>query len=137
MSVLRPSVGAASAIDFVDGCGELRDDGFRPGSERACHIDELDGAELALAFLVLGDERLRLSQLGRHLSLGQSRLAAQATKQSAKLVLGRRAQGVAHCGRPKWLSPAFPTNPSSGLSQFRIPFIRVEEPAAAGPEGAA
>ena len=127
MSVLRPRFGAASATDLVDRSGELCDDGFWLGSQCACDEDELYGAELALPFLVFGDKGLRLVQASGHLGLRQPGFFAEATKQGAKLFLGRRTQGVAHCGRPGSVTTAFPNNPSSGLSHFRIPFGRFDD----------
>ena len=126
MSVLRPAVEMQSAIDLVDRTGELHHDAVRPGTERAGDVNELDGRELALTLLVLGDERLRLVEPGGDLRLGQPGFAAKPAQQASKLFLGGRAQSVAHCGWPVLLT-AFPSNPSFGLSHFRITCGRPDE----------
>jgi len=131
MSVLRPADVIQSAIDLVDCAGKLRHDALWPGAERAGDIDEFDGGELALALLILGDKRLRLFEARRDLSLRQPCVAAKPAQQGSKLFLGGRAQSVAHCGWPVLLT-AFPNNPSSGLSHFRI-FCGVLDDCRTGP----
>ena len=126
MSVLRPAVEMQSAIDLVDRTGELHHDAVRPGTERAGDVDELDGRELALTLFILGDERLRLLESRGDFGLSQPGFAAEPPQQGAELFLGGRAQSVAHCGWPVLLT-AFPSNPSSGLSHFRISCGRPDE----------
>jgi len=119
MSVLRPAVVNRSAIDLVDRGGELRHEAVRLGAKRASDVDEFDGRKLALTLFILGDERLRLLESCSDFGLSQPGFAAEPPQQGAELFLGGRAQSVAHCGWPVLLT-AFSSNPSFGLSHFRI-----------------
>lgn len=120
MTMRRKSSRKALAVGAIDRVDQLPHHDGRLGAEGAHHIDELDGAELALPALVLGDERLRLGQALCHLFLGQTLALAKIPQQGTQLVLARRAQGVAHGGGPRSKTAASPHNPSSGLSHFGI-----------------
>jgi hypothetical protein len=52
--------------------------------------------------------------------LGEMLALAEIPQQGTQLLLARRAQGVAHDGRPGSKTAASPHNPSSGLSHFGI-----------------
>jgi hypothetical protein len=110
----------ALAVRAIDRVGEVSDHDGRIGTERAHDIDELDDAEPALAAFVLGHERLRLGQALCHLCLGQTLTLAEIPQQGTQLLLARRAQDVAHDGRPRSKTAASAHNPSSGLSHFGI-----------------
>ena len=120
MTVRRKSLRQALTVRAIDRVDQLSYHDGRLGAEGAHDIDELDGAELALPALVLGDERLRLGQALRHLFLGQTLALAEIPQEGTQLLLARRAQGVAHDGRPGSKTAASPHNPSSGLSHFGI-----------------
>jgi hypothetical protein len=119
MAVVKPS-SRALAVGAIDRIDELPHHDGRLGAEGAHDIDELDDAEPALPALVLGDERLRLGQALCHLRLRQMLALAEIPQQGTQLVLARRAQSVAHGGRPRSKTAASPHNPSSGLSHFGI-----------------
>lgn len=120
MTMRRKSSRQALPVGAIDRVDQLPYDDGRLGAEGAHHIDELDDAELALPALVLGDERLGLGQALGHLFLGQTLALANIPQQGTQLVLARRAQGVAHGGRPRSKTAASAHNPSSGLSHFGI-----------------
>ena len=118
--MVRKGTGKALTVWAIDDLGQLPDDDGWLGTERAHHIDELDDAEPAFPALVLGDERLGLGQALCDLRLGQ--MVAQVPQKGTQLMLARRAQGVAHGGRPRSKTAASAHNPSSGLSHFGIFF---------------
>ena len=118
MAVRRRSSRKALAVRAI--VDQLPYDRAGLGTEGAHDIDELDDAEPALAALVFGDERLRLGQALCHLFLGQTLALAKIPQQGTQLLLARRAQGVAHGGRPRSKTTASAHNPSSGLSHFGI-----------------
>ena len=99
---------------------QLPNDDGGLGAERTYHIDELDDAQSALTALVLGDKRLRLGQALGDLRLSQAVAFAEVLQEGTQLLLTRRAQGVAHGGRPRSNTSAPAHNPSSGLSHFGI-----------------
>lgn len=118
--MVRKGTGKALTVWAIDDLDQLPDDDGWLGAERAHHIDELDDAEPAFPALVLGDERLGLGQALCDLRLGQMVALAQVPQECTQLVLARRAQGVAHGGRPRSRTAALAHNPSSGLSHFGI-----------------
>lgn len=76
-------------------------------SQSASDIDEFDHTEAPLTALVFGDERLRLIESRGNVGLGQATLLPQVTQQLAELDLARRAQRVAHCGKPGFVGDGF------------------------------
>jgi len=116
---VRSTIWGGLAAGTIDQADQLPDDG-RLSTQFTYHIDELDDTEPALAALVLGNERLRLAHALGDLRLGQMAAFAQVPQQGAQLLLARRAQGVAHGGRPRSKTAASAHNPRSGLSHFGI-----------------
>jgi len=99
---------------------ELAHDGDRLEAECLHDVDKLDRAQVPFPTLVLGDERLRLVEARGNIRLGQPALLATVAQQLAELDLARRAQRVAHCGKPRSKMKASLHNPDFGLSHFGI-----------------
>jgi hypothetical protein len=109
-----------SRARVIDSVNQLPNDDEGLGAERTYHINELDDAKSALTALVLGDKRLRLGQALGDLRLSQAAAFAEVPQEGTQLLLTRRAQGVAHDGRPRSNTSASAHNPSSGVSHFGI-----------------
>jgi hypothetical protein len=120
MTMRRKSLRQALAARAIDRIDQLPYHRAGLGAKGAHDIDELDDAEPSLTAFVLGDERLRLGQALCHLRLRQTLALAEIPQQGTQLLLARRAQSVAHGGRPRSKTAASPHNPSSGLSHFGI-----------------
>lgn len=88
--------------------------------ERSHNINKLDRAEAPFSAFIFGDKRLRLTKSRGDTRLRQAALFAKITQELAELDLARRAQRVAHCGKPGSRMTASPHNPALGLSHFGI-----------------
>lgn len=120
MAVVRKGTAIGLTVGTIEHVDQLPDDDGWLSAERAHHIDELNDAEPALAALVFGDERLGLGQALGDLRLSQMVALAEIPQQGTQLLLARRAQGVAHGGRPRSKAATPAHNPSFGLSHFGI-----------------
>lgn len=107
-------------VRVINSVNQSPNDDVGLGAERTYHIDELDDAESALTALILGDKRLRLGQALGDLRLSQAAAFTEVPQEGTQLLLTRRAQRVAHDGRPRSNTSASAHNPSSGLSHFGI-----------------
>ena len=94
--------------------------GNRLEAERPRDINELDGAKTPSSSFVFGDERLWFIKARRDIGLRQAALLSQITQQLSELDLARRAQRVAHCGKPGSNLTASLNNPDLELSHFGI-----------------
>src|SRR5512145_412219 len=106
-------LGSRLGTGAVGGRNEAPEHRRRLPPERAHHIDDLDDAQAALAELVLGNERLMLSETPGDRDLAQAVALAQGPQLGAEHDLARRAQGVAHGERPRSKTAASPHNPDS------------------------
>jgi hypothetical protein len=114
----------------IKGLEELPQDG--DGLEVECprDVNELDRAQAPFSAFVFRDKGLRLVEARGDVRLRQPALLAKVTQQLAELDLARRAQRIAHCGKPGSKMTASPHNPDLGLSHFGI--ISRGQPVSAG-----
>ena len=120
MGSIQGYKGGCSASVAIKVLEELPQDGDGLEAECPRDVNELDSAQTPFSAFVFRDKGLRLVEPGGDVRLRESVLLAKFTQQLAELDLARRAQCVAHSGKPGSNRTASPHNPDFGLSHFGI-----------------